>query len=102
MQVARLLSAAVLSFVTLGAMAQEIDRTPSTFTSVRTRAAVMAEAQNARADGAAHWTSGGERNDAAPAPAVEAAAVALTRQEVRNQVAAARAAHQLPRAGDLM
>ncbi len=102
MQVTRILSAAVLSFATLGAMAQEIDRTPSTFTSTRTRAAVMAEAQNARVAGAAHWTSGGELNNATAVPSLEAPTVALTRQDVRNQVAAARAAHQLPRVGDLM
>ena len=102
MQVTRILAAAVLSFVTLGAMAQEIDRTPDTFTATRTRAAVVAEAQNARARGAGQWASGGELRDAAPAATVAATAVALTRQDVRNQVAAARAAHQLPRVGELM
>ncbi len=102
MQATRILAAALLSFATLGAMAQEIDRTPSTFTSTRTRAAVVAETQNARAAGAGHWASGGELRDASPVAAVEAPAVALTRQDVRAQVASARAAHQLPRAGDLM
>ena len=102
MQVTRILSAAVLSLVTLGAMAQEIDRTTDTFTATRTRAAVVAEAQNARAQSAGQWASGGELRDAAPAATVDATAVALTRQDVRNQVAAARAAHQLPRAGELM
>jgi hypothetical protein len=102
MQVTRILSAAVLSFVTLGAMAQEIDRTPSTFTSTRSRAAVIAEAQNARAEGLTHWASGGELRDGAPSALVVAPAVVLTRQDVRNQVATARAAHQLPRVGELM
>jgi hypothetical protein len=102
MQVARILTAAALSLVTLGAMAQEIDRTPSTFTSTRTRAAVVAEAQNARAAGASHWASGGELRDATPVAAVDSTAVALTRQDVRQQVAQARAAHQLPRGGELM
>ena len=102
MQVTRILSAAILSFVTLGAMAQEIDRSASPSASTRSAAAVRAEAQNARAEGPAHWASGGELRDATPVDAVDSTAVALTRQDVRGQVAQARAAHQLPRVGELM
>ena len=102
MQVTRILSAAILSFVTLGAMAQEIDRssTQPAFTSQRTRAAIRAEAQNARAEGPGHWASGGELSEATPAFSVSMSA-AQTRQEVRAQVAAARAAHQLPHYGEM-
>jgi hypothetical protein len=100
MQVSQLLAATLLSVAAAGAMAQEIDRDQSTFVSTRSRAGVEAEAQNARAQGLAHWASGGEIRDTAVAAPVPV--VALTRQEVKNQVAAARAAHQLPRAGELM
>ena len=100
MQVSRLLAAALLSVAAAGAMAQEIDRDASTFVSTRSRHAVKAEAQNARLAG--QWLPGGELREVGVAPAVGGPVVALTRQEVRSQVAAARAAHQLPRNGELM
>ena len=102
MQVTRILAAAVLSLAAAGAMAQEIDRsspTQSAFTSQRTRAAVEAEAQNARAEGPGHWASGGELSEAMPAVAVQGQTP--TRQQVKAEVAAARAAHQLPRYGEI-
>lgn len=100
MQVSRLLAAALLSVAAAGAMAQEIDRDTSNFVSTRSREAVKAEAQNARLAG--QWLPGGELREVSVAPAVSAPVVALTRQEVRSQVASARAAHQLPRNGELM
>jgi hypothetical protein len=102
MQVRQLLAAAFLSVAAVGAMAQELDHDHSTFISTRSRAAVEAEAQNARAQGLSHWASGGEIRDSASVATVRAPAVALTRQQVRQDVATARAAHQLPRAGELM
>ena len=100
MQVSRILAATLLSVAAAGAMAQEIDRDTSTFVSSRTRQAVKAEAQNARLAG--QWLPGGDIREAAVAPAVGTSVLALSRQDVRSQVAAARAAHQLPRAGELM
>ncbi len=100
MQVSRILAAALFSVAAAGAMAQEIDHDKSTFVSTRTREAVKAEAQNARITG--QWQPGGEIREIAVAPAVGGSTQALTRQEVRSQVAAARAAHQLPRFGEVM
>jgi len=101
MQVTKIIAAAFLSVAAVGAMAQELDHDRSTFVSQRSRAAVEAEAQNARAQGPSQWASGGELRDAAPVSTIHAPAVALTRQEVKAQVAAARAAHQLPRNGEI-
>ena len=100
MQVSRILAAALLSVAAAGAMAQELDRDTSTFVSTRTRAAVEAEAQNAEASG--QWNRGGENRDPVFADTKLAHAPQLTRAQVRDQVAAARAAHQLPRVGDMM
>ena len=101
MQVTRILAAAILSVAAAGAMAQEIDRAPSApFVSQRTRAAVEAEAQNARAAGPSHWASGGELNAATPAVIVVDSQVA-TRQQVKAELALARASHQLPRVGEI-
>ncbi len=100
MQINRILVATLLSFAAVGAMSQELDRDHSTFVSTRTRAAVEAEAQNARASG--QWVPGGDVREAAVGANVDASATTLTRQDVKNQVAAARAAHQLPRIGELM
>ena len=100
MQVTRIVAAALLSVAAAGAMAQELDRTPSTFVSTRTSEAVKAEAQNARISG--QWLAGGELREAAIAPTVDAAVVALTRQDVKNQIATARAAHRLLPGGELM
>ena len=100
MQVIRILAAAVLSVAAAGAMAQEIDRSsPAPFVSQRTRAAVEAEAQNARVAGPSHWASGGELNAATPAVVVESRVA--TRQEVKAELASARAAHLLPRNGEI-
>ena len=100
MQVTRILAAAVLSVAAAGAMAQEIDHTPSApFVSQRTRAAVEAEAQNARAAGPSHWASGGELNAATPAVVIDAQVA--TRQQVKAELAAARTAHQLQRIGEI-
>jgi len=100
MQATRILAAAVLSLAAAGAMAQEIDHTPSApFVSQRSRAAVEAEAQNARLEGASHWASGGERNDANAVITVNTQVA--TRQQVKAELALARAAHQLPRIGEI-
>ncbi len=100
MQVTRIIAAVLLSVAAVGTMAQELDRPSSAFASTRTTEAVKAEAQNARLTG--QWLPGGELREAAVAPAVDAAAVALTRQEVKRQVATARAAHRLLLGGELM
>ena len=100
MQVTRILAAAVLSIAAAGAMAQEIDRTAQApFVSQRTRAAVEAEAQNARVAGPSHWASGGELNAAAPVVVIDTQVA--TRQQVKAELAAARATHQLARAGEI-
>jgi hypothetical protein len=102
MQVTRTLVAALLSFAAAGTMAHELEWSqpePAT-TSQRTREAVRAEAQNARAQGPSHWASGGELSEATPAISVRAAP-APTREQVKAQLAAARAAHELPRYGEL-
>ena len=100
MQATRILAAAVLSLAAAGAMAQEIDHTPSApFVSQRTRAAVEAEAQNARLAGPSHWASGGERSDATPV--ITVSTQVATRQQVKAELALARAAHQLPRVGEI-
>lgn len=105
MQATRLFAAALLTLAAAGAMAQEIDSRDQRFAaaaaSTRTREAVQAEARNARLAG--EWLPGGDVREAvAAAPAVATTATALSRQDVKNQVAAARAARQLPRAGELM
>ena len=100
MQATRILAAAVLSLAAAGAMAQEIDRAPSApFVSQRTRAAVEAEAQNARVAGPSHWASGGERSDATPV--ITVSTQVATRQQVKAELAVARAAHQLARTGEI-
>ena len=101
MQATRILAAAVLSIAAAGAMAQEVEWSspqPAS-TSQRTRAAVRAEAQNARAAGPSHWASGGELSEATPAATVQAHTP--TREQVKAELAAARAAHQLPRYGEM-
>lgn len=81
-------------------MAQKLDRASSTFVSTRSSEAVKAEAQNARIAG--QWLPGGEAREAVLAPAGYAAAIAVTRQDVKSQVAATRVAHRLPLGGELM
>ncbi len=102
MQATRILAAA-LSLAAASAMAQEVEwsspQPAPTPTTQRTRAAVRAEAQNARAAGPSHWASGGELSEATPAATVQAHAP--TREQVKAELAAARAAHQLPRYGEM-
>jgi hypothetical protein len=100
MQATRLIAAALLSVAAAGAMAQELDWATPSFVSTRSSEAVKAEARNTRVAG--QWLPGGEAREAAVAPAVEAPAVALTRQEVKRQVAVARAAHRLTLGGESM
>jgi len=104
MQVRTLLAAVLLAATAAGAMAQEIDprdqHIAAAAQSLRTREAVKAEVRNTREAG--QWQPAGELNAAVAVPVVGSPAVALSRQDVRTQVAAARAAHQLPRAGELM
>ena len=101
MQATRILAAAALSIAAAGAMAQEVEwSSPQPApTTQRTRAAVRAEAQNARAAGPSHWASGGELSEATPAATVQAHPP--TREQVKAELAAARAAHQLPRYGKM-
>ena len=69
--------------------------------SLRSREAVIAEVLNLRAQG--ELAIGGELSDAvAVAPAAALQAPVLTRADVKAQVTAARAAHALPRNGELM
>jgi len=102
MQATRLLAAALLAVAAVGAMAQEIDardqNVAASAVSGRTREAVTAEVRNARLAGT--WVPSAELRDAAVAPPV--APTAATRQDVKRQLAAARATHQLPRSGELM
>jgi hypothetical protein len=108
MQVRQIAAAALVSLSAFGAasaMAQDsftnaLGTTSYSTHSERSREAVVAELRNAQARGT--WRPTGEIGERAIAPAVPAPPAVLTRAQVRSDVAQARAAHQLPRVGELM
>jgi hypothetical protein len=110
MQVRQLFAAALLAVTAVGAMSQEIDRSETLAArsiastqaapAARTRESVRAETRNLQAQGQLKVV--GERADAVAVPVVPNAAYAsgITRGEVKAELAAWRATHQL-RVGEL-
>ena len=97
MKTSHIVGLALLSFSAFGAMAQDIDNTPTPFVSMHSRADVAAEVQMLRQNG--QWSRAGELDSQRP---VQQYGAPLSRQQVLQELNTARANHQLSRVGDLM
>ena len=103
MQVRQIAAAALLAITAVGAMAQELDPSETlqakniaaaqAATASRTRAAVVAETRNLKAEG--QLPAAGERNDAPTVAAVPESQAGRTRADVKAELAQWRQTHKL-------